>query len=237
MESRPLIVALDFPNRDEALPFLSPFEGKNLFVKVGMELFYKEGQSFIYALKEQGHHIFLDLKLHDIPTTVKRAMTQLASLEVDIVNVHAMGGVEMMKAAKEGLVAGTKAGGKVPTCIAVTQLTSTSEEMMQRELMIPGSLEDHVLHLCGRVKEAGLDGVVCSAQEVQLIRQTIEAPFYTVTPGIRRAEDAANDQQRVVTPQLAAAYGADAIVVGRGITRANNPVEAYREYNKEWRQG
>lgn len=237
MASRPLIVALDFPSREEALQFLSPFEGENLFVKVGMELFYKEGQSFIYDIKEQGHHIFLDLKLHDIPTTVKRAMTQLASLEVDVVNVHAMGGVEMMAAAKEGLIAGTRVNGKVPTCIAVTQLTSTSEEMMQRELMIQGSLEDHVLHLCGRVKEAGLDGVVCSAQEVQLIRRTIESPFYTVTPGIRRAEDAANDQQRVVTPQLAAAYGASAIVVGRGITRADNPVEAYREYEKEWRQG
>ncbi|MDQ0253788.1 orotidine-5'-phosphate decarboxylase [Evansella vedderi] len=237
MTQRPLIVALDFPDREEALEFLTTFKNKKLFVKVGMELFYKEGRAFIYDLKEQGHHIFLDLKLHDIPTTVKRAMKQLASLEVDLVNVHAMGGVEMMRAAKEGLMEGTPANGSIPTCIAVTQLTSTSEEVMQKELKIAGTLNDHVIHLCHRVKDAGLDGVVCSAQEVQLIRKHIPSPFYTVTPGIRRNEDASDDQQRVVTPQLASHYGSDAIVVGRGITRAEDPLAAYEQYEKEWRQG
>ncbi|MFA9557392.1 orotidine-5'-phosphate decarboxylase [Evansella sp. AB-rgal1] len=237
MQKHPLIVALDFPTKENVLSFLTPFENRELFVKVGMELFYREGVPFLYDLKSKGHSIFLDLKLHDIPNTVKRAMQQLASLEVDIVNVHAMGGVQMMSAAKEGLVAGTPAGGKLPTCIAVTQLTSTSEEMMQKEFMISASLNDHVIHLCGLVKEAGLDGVVCSAQEVQRIREEIGSSFYTLTPGIRRKEDAADDQQRVVTPFLAAEYGADAIVVGRGITRADNPVLAYDQYEQEWRRG
>ncbi|ADU30821.1 orotidine-5'-phosphate decarboxylase [Evansella cellulosilytica] len=236
MQQYPLIVALDFPTKEEVNQFLEPFQNQQLFVKVGMELFYREGIPFINELKEKGHQIFLDLKLHDIPTTVKRAMKQLAQLEVDIVNVHAMGGIEMMRAAKEGLIAGTKANGSVPLCIAVTQLTSTSEAVMQNEMKIPFTINDHVLHLCHCVKEAELDGVVCSAQEVRIIRENIPSPFYTLTPGIRRLSDSAHDQQRIVTPQLAAQYGSSAIVVGRGITRSDNPVEAYQLYFNEWSQ-
>ncbi|MDG5788257.1 orotidine-5'-phosphate decarboxylase [Evansella sp. AB-P1] len=233
---QPIIVALDFPNREEVKQFLLPFENQNLFLKVGMELFYKEGASLVHDLKSQGHRIFLDLKLHDIPTTVNRAMQQLASLEVDIVNVHAMGGVEMMKAAKEGLYAGTPSNKELPKCIAVTQLTSTSEEVLHNELYIKSTINDHVLHLCHQVKKAGLDGVVCSAQEVKMIRSELGTSFYTVTPGIRRSEDAADDQHRVVTPKLAGEYGANAIVVGRGITRAVDPFLAYKQYENEWRQ-
>ncbi|MBU9720413.1 MULTISPECIES: orotidine-5'-phosphate decarboxylase [Bacillaceae] len=234
MQQQPLIIALDFPTKEEALHFLEQFKGESLFVKVGMELFYREGAPLIKTLKEMGHEIFLDLKLHDIPTTVKRAMKQLAALEVDLVNVHAMGGIEMMKAAIEGLKEGAKSPEKVPMCIAVTQLTSMSEEEMKKELNIQSTLKDSVLHLCHSVREAGLDGVVCSAQEVPAIRENIGDDFYTVTPGIRRETDAVNDQHRVVTPGMAAEMGSSAIVVGRGITRANDPIEAYLQYKREW---
>src|SRR4051794_22437574 len=160
-----LIIALDFANGSEVNRFLQPFEGKELFVKVGMELFYQEGPSIIHQIKEKGHHIFLDLKLHDIPNTVKSAMKGLARLECDLVNVHAAGGKEMMTAALEGLEAGTTSGRKRPACIAVTQLTSTSEEQMNQEQLIPVSLEESVMHYALLTKEAGLDGVVCSAWE------------------------------------------------------------------------
>ncbi|WP_280769052.1 orotidine-5'-phosphate decarboxylase [Salipaludibacillus daqingensis] len=235
MQRRPLIVALDFATKQEVITFLSAFRNEKLFVKVGMELFYREGPRFVYELKEQGHDIFLDLKLHDIPTTVKRAMKQLANLEVDLVNVHALGGVDMMKAAKEGLDLGTAMGKKAPSCIAVTQLTSTSSEMLANELAIPASLDDHVIHLCDQVKKADLAGVVCSALEVPKIQDSFSSSFLTVTPGIRRLEDAANDQSRVVTPGKAKELGSTAIVVGRGITRATEPIYAYEQYVKEWR--
>lgn len=237
MMSNPLIVALDLPSRSEVREFLQVFSKEKLFLKVGMELYYREGAPLIYELKEQGHDIFLDLKLHDIPTTVFRAMKQLAELEVDIVNMHAMGGVDMMKAAKEGLAEGAKSANLMPKCIAVTQLTSTTEEMMQQGLLTSASLDEHVLHLCKQAEMAGLDGVVCSAQEVDMIHRKISPSFLTVTPGIRRKEDAKDDQKRIVTPQEAAKLGSDAIVVGRGITRAEDPLQAYREYKREWEMG
>jgi len=235
MQRRPLIVALDFATKQEVITFLSAFQNKKLFVKVGMELFYREGPRLVYELKEQGHDIFLDLKLHDIPTTVKRAMKQLANLEVDLVNVHALGGVDMMNAAKEGLDSGTPMGKTPPPCIAVTQLTSTTPDVLANELGIQTSLEEHVIHLCNQVQKAELAGVVCSALEVTKIQQRFTPSFFTVTPGIRRLEDVANDQARVVTPGKARELGSTAIVVGRGITRANDPAYAYEQYVKEWR--
>ncbi|WP_096189192.1 orotidine-5'-phosphate decarboxylase [Evansella halocellulosilytica] len=235
MQSNPLIIALDFADKKDVDSFLNRFDDEKLFVKVGMELFYREGPSLVYSLKEMGHHVFLDLKLHDIPHTVKRAMTQLAKLEVDLVNVHAMGGVAMMEAAAEGLDIGTQSGQKT-MCIAVTQLTSTSEEVMKNEQGITGSLPDHVLHLCKQVRKAKLDGVVCSALEVPMIQAAVGSPLYTVTPGIRRISDRNNDQHRVVTPQQAREYGSDAIVVGRGVTRAEDPLTAYKLYETEWRE-
>lgn len=235
MEGRPLIVALDFATKQEVTAFLSKFPNEKLFVKVGMELFYREGASLIYELKEQGHDLFLDLKLHDIPTTVKRAMTQLANLNVDLVNVHALGGVDMMKAAKEGLYSGTPMGKTPPPCIAVTQLTSTTTEMLANELAVPTPLDEHVIHLCNQVSKAELAGVVCSALEVTKIQQQFTPSFLTVTPGIRRSEDAADDQIRVVTPERAKELGSSAIVVGRGITRAKDPAYAYHQYAREWR--
>jgi len=235
MQRRPLIVALDFATNQELTTFLSAFPNEKLFVKVGMELFYREGPRLVYELKEQGHDIFLDLKLHDIPTTVKRAMKQLANLEVDLVNVHALGGVDMMNAAKEGLDSGTPMGKTPPPCIAVTQLTSTTPDVLANELGIQTSLEEHVIHLCNQVQKAELAGVVCSALEVTKIQQRFTPSFFTVTPGIRRLEDVANDQARVVTPGKARELGSTAIVVGRGITRANDPAYAYEQYVKEWR--
>ncbi|MBO9130234.1 orotidine-5'-phosphate decarboxylase [Bacillus sp. 165] len=232
--SQSLIVALDFPSKKEVEQFLASFNGKSLFVKVGMELFYKEGPSIITYLKEQGHSIFLDLKLHDIPNTVKSAMRSLASLEVDMVNVHAAGGTKMMQAALEGLEEGTAAGKKRPLCIAVTQLTSTSEEVMQQELWINKPLEETVLHYAKLAQESGLDGVVCSTLEVPSIRKICGDHFFTVTPGIRLASDAVNDQVRVATPATARENGCSYIVVGRSITKAENPLAAYEMISKQW---
>jgi orotidine-5'-phosphate decarboxylase len=229
-----LIVALDFPSKKEVEQFLAAFNGKQLFVKVGMELFYKEGPSIITYLKKQGHAIFLDLKLHDIPNTVKSAMRSLANLEVDMVNVHAAGGTKMMKAALEGLEESTPAGKKRPICIAVTQLTSTSEETMQQELWIDKPLEETVLHYAKMAKESGLDGVVCSTLEVPSIRETCGENFVTVTPGIRLASDEVNDQVRVATPETAREYGCSYIVVGRSITKAENPLAAYETIHQQW---
>lgn len=229
-----LIIALDFPNRQEVFQFLQQFEGEKLFVKVGMELFYQEGPQIIHELKEKEHDIFLDLKLHDIPNTVFGAMKGLAGLGCDLVNVHAAGGSEMMEAAIEGLEAGTGAGRKRAVCIAVTQLTSTSEAQMQEEQLIPVSLTESVLHYARNAKEAGLDGVVCSSHEVGLIRERFGANFLTVTPGIRLSTDVVGDQKRVATPELAREFGASAIVVGRGITQAANPYESYLTYKKAW---
>ncbi|MEW9050409.1 MAG: orotidine-5'-phosphate decarboxylase [Neobacillus sp.] len=229
-----LIIALDFASADEAGQFLKPFKGQELFVKVGMELFYQEGPSIIHMLKDSGHRIFLDLKLHDIPNTVMSAMKGLAKLNCDLVNVHAAGGKEMMQAALEGLEAGTPAGMKRPYCIAVTQLTSTSKEQMNSEQLIPVSLEESVLHYSSLSKEAGLDGVVCSAWEAASIKNKL-GEFLTVTPGIRMENDLIGDQKRVATPVFARNEGVSAIVVGRSITRAADPVKSYHQWLDAWK--
>ncbi|MDR7236224.1 orotidine-5'-phosphate decarboxylase [Neobacillus drentensis] len=230
-----LIIALDFANGSEVNRFLQPFAGKELFVKVGMELFYQEGPSIIHQIKEKGHHIFLDLKLHDIPNTVKSAMKGLARLECDLVNVHAAGGKEMMAAALEGLEAGTSSGRKRPACIAVTQLTSTSEEQMKKEQLIPVSLEESVMNYALLTKEAGLDGVVCSAWEAAYIRENAGATFLTVCPGIRMTSDQVGDQKRVATPEFARNSGVSSIVVGRSITRSVDPVKSYEKWMDAWK--
>ncbi|MCM3767985.1 orotidine-5'-phosphate decarboxylase [Neobacillus niacini] len=230
-----LIIALDFPGLREVEQFLQPFSGKSLFVKVGMELFYQEGPEIIHRLKESGHQIFLDLKLHDIPNTVYGAMKGLARLECDLVNVHAAGGKEMMAAALEGLEAGTPAGSNRPLCIAVTQLTSTSEEQMKQEQLIPVSLEESVLHYAMLTREAGLDGVVCSAWEAAAIRKQSGESFLTVCPGIRMPVDGTGDQKRVTTPEFARKSGASSIVVGRSITRAVDPIASYQQWMEAWK--
>ncbi|WP_416720695.1 orotidine-5'-phosphate decarboxylase [Bacillus subtilis] len=228
------IIALDFASAEETLAFLAPFQQEPLFVKVGMELFYQEGPSIVKQLKERNCELFLDLKLHDIPTTVNKAMKHLASLGVDLVNVHAAGGKKMMQAALEGLEEGTPAGKKRPSLIAVTQLTSTSEQIMKDELLIEKSLIDTVVHYSKKAEESGLDGVVCSVHEAKAIYQAVSPSFLTVTPGIRMSEDAANDQVRVATPAIAREKGSSAIVVGRSITKAEDPVKAYKAVRLEW---
>lgn len=232
---RSLIIALDFPGKKEVLHFLSLFpEKEKLFVKVGMELFYQEGPEIVAVLKEKGHSVFLDLKLHDIPNTVYGAMKGLAKLQCDLVNVHAAGGKKMMEASMEGLEAGTPTGGKRPLCIAVTQLTSTSERQMQMEQLIQASLEESVLHYASLANEAGLDGVVCSSREAGKIRNRFGEQFFIVTPGIRLESDDVQDQKRVATPGFARENGVSAIVVGRGITKADNPYEKYLLYKQAW---
>lgn len=230
-----LIIALDFPDGKEVEQFLQPFKGQELFVKVGMELFYQEGPAIVRLLKEAGHRIFLDLKLHDIPNTVKSAMKGLARLQCDVVNVHASGGKEMMEAALEGLEAGTAAGEKRPRCIAVTQLTSTSQQQMNQEQLIPVSLTESVLHYASLTKAAGLDGVVCSALEAGLIRQNLGPSFLTVCPGIRMQTDQAQDQKRIATPEFARESGVSAIVVGRSITRAADPLASFKQWMEVWK--
>ena len=228
--SSDVIVALDFKNLEETLAFLAPFSGHDqLYLKVGMELYLQNGPQVLSALKERGHRIFLDLKLHDIPNTVKSAMKVLSQLGVDMTNVHAAGGVEMMKAAREGL--GTQA-----KLIAVTQLTSTSEAQMREFQNIQTSLQESVIHYAKKTAEAGLDGVVCSAQEVQLIKQATNPDFICLTPGIRPQGAAVGDQKRVMTPADAYQIGSDYIVVGRPITQAENPVVAYHAIKDEWTQ-
>ncbi|EAE6297311.1 orotidine-5'-phosphate decarboxylase [Listeria monocytogenes] len=227
------IIALDFQTYEEVEQFLAKFSGENLSVKVGMELFYSNGPSIVEKIKQQNHEIFLDLKLHDIPNTVKSAMVGLAKLGVDMVNVHASGGKNMMEAALEGLEIGSVSG-KRPKIIAVTQLTSTSESSMQSEQLIKTSLLESVLHYSALTNQAGLDGVVCSALEAEDIKQQNGADFLRITPGIRLASDAADDQIRVVTPEKARLIGSTDIVVGRSITRANDPVAAYNQVLKEW---
>lgn len=229
-----LIIALDFPNRTEVERFLSHFAGEKLYVKVGMELFYSEGPGIVSYLKEQGHQVFVDLKLHDIPNTVKSAMRSLARLGADMVNVHAAGGTKMMRAAWEGLAEGTPAGQERPLCIAVTQLTSTSETVMQQELWIDKPLQETVLHYAQLAKESGLDGVVCSALEAEAVRNACGNGFHTVTPGIRQAADSTDDQIRVVTPEDARKLGSSYIVVGRSITGAEHPLQAYKTIQEQW---
>lgn len=222
-----IIIALDFPTGKKALSFLDLFEGEQLYVKVGMELFYSEGPSIVRAIKAGGHKVFLDLKLHDIPNTVKSSMKVLASVGADMVNVHAAGGIRMMKAAVEGLEDGST-GAARPEIIAVTQLTSTDQETMNSELKINGELKDVVLAYARNAQEAGLDGVVCSAWESEEIHAGTSDSFITVTPGIRLLGDAKGDQSRVATPARAKEMGSDYLVIGRSITKADDPVKAYR---------
>ena len=232
MDSR-ICIALDFETKDQVQAFLEKFQDEKLYVKVGMELFYGEGIEIIKMIKAMGHKIFLDLKLHDIPNTVKSAMKQLAKLDVDIVNVHASGSVAMMKAAIAGLEAG-KTGDKRPLCIAVTCLTSLDQEVISNELLIQDSLENVVLQWAKNAKEAGLDGVVCSPLESPIIHQNIGQEFLTVTPGIRLVTDDVNDQKRVTTPAMARELTSSYIVVGRTITGATDPVATYHEVYKQF---
>ncbi len=226
-----VIIALDFPSAQEVYAFLDRFKEEKPFVKIGMELFYAEGPEIVRQVKARGHRIFLDLKLHDIPNTVKSAMRVLSRLEVDMVNVHAAGTADMMRAAVEGL---TREDGTRPLLLAVTQLTSTSEERMRGELLISASMPETVAHYAKNARDAGLDGVVCSPLEAALVKQACGNDFLTVTPGIRFADSAADDQRRVMTPEKARRSGSDFIVVGRPVTRADDPVAAYRRCVREF---
>ena len=229
------IIALDFPSQQDVIVFLEQFpKEESLFVKVGMELFYKEGPQIVKMLIEIGHDVFLDLKLHDIPNTVQSAMKNIASLGVKITNVHAAGGKEMMKAALKGLEEGTKEGNNRPELIAVTQLTSTSEEQMQHDQLIQVSLEESVAHYAKTTAESGLDGVVCSALEVKKIKDETNEKFVCLTPGIRPTNAAVGDQKRVVTPSQANQIGSTYIVVGRPITQSSTPYESYITIKNEW---
>lgn len=221
------IVALDFSKKEDVMNFLAQFK-EPIYVKVGMELTYAFGFEMIREIKARGHKIFLDLKLHDIPNTVKNGMKNLAKLDVDIVNLHAAGGSAMMKAAMEGLEEGA-VNGKRPLCIAVTQLTSTSQDTMNEELLIPGDVKDVVISYAKLAKESGLDGVVCSVHEARAIHEACGNEFLTVTPGIRLASDSKDDQKRVATPSFAKEEGCDYIVVGRSITKSENPLKTYQE--------
>ncbi|WP_210363762.1 orotidine-5'-phosphate decarboxylase [Bacillus sp. REN3] len=230
-----LIIALDYPERRQALEFVEKFENEQLFLKVGMELYYSEGPLIIEEIKKRGHKIFLDLKLHDIPNTVKSAMKVLARMGCDLVNVHAAGGSEMMSAAVEGLEAATPAGMRRPFCIAVTQLTSTSEEQVREEQLVGASLAASVMHYASLADNSGLDGVVCSPHESKQIHDTLGSRFLTVTPGIRPAGSNVQDQKRVATPGMAREFGASAIVVGRPITGSDDPVASYYKILDEWK--
>ena len=228
---RDVIIACDFSSAEETYKFLDKFTGKKPFVKIGMELFYAEGPEIVRQLKKRGHQIFLDLKLHDIPNTVKKSMAVLSRLDVDMCNLQAAGTIEMMRAALEGL---TRADGTRPLLIAVTQLTSTSEERMHKDLLIEGNINDVVVHYAKNAKEAGLDGVVCSPLEAGIVKEACGKAFITVTPGIRFADGAVGDQVRITTPERAKEIGTDYIVVGRPITAAENPVEAYERCLNEF---
>ena len=219
-----VIVACDFASKAQTLEFLDRFTGRKPFVKIGMELFYAEGPDIVREIKDRGHKIFLDLKLHDIPNTVKSAMAVLTGLGVDIINVHAAGTKRMMEAALEGL---TRPDGTRPLLIAVTQLTSTDQQAMEEDLWIEKPLPEVVMHYAKCAEDAGLDGVVCSPLEAKAVHETCGAQFLTVTPGVRFAESAAGDQKRIMTPQQARIEGCDYIVVGRPITRAEDPMAAY----------
>lgn len=228
-----VIIACDFGNAEEALAFLDKFSGceRKPFVKIGMELFYGAGPDIVREIKRRGHRIFLDLKLHDIPNTVRKTMKVLSALDVDMTNLHAAGTVEMMKAAIEGL---TRPDGTRPLLIAVTQLTSTSEERMHDELLISGRIGDVIAQYAANAKEAGLDGVVCSPLEASIVKDRCGKDFLAVTPGIRFADAAADDQVRITTPARAKEIGSDFIVVGRPITAAADPVAAYERCIKEF---
>ena len=228
---RDVIIACDFASRKDTLEFLDKFQGKKPFVKIGMELFYAEGPDIVREIKARGHKIFLDLKLHDIPNTVKKAMAVLSRLDVDMTNVHAAGTVSMMQAALEGL---TRPDGTRPLLIAVTQLTSTSEERMKADLLINEPIDKVVMHYAGCAKAAGLDGIVCSPLEAEKVHNTCGRDFITVTPGVRFADGEKGDQVRVMTPAEAKRIGSDYIVVGRPITAADDPVAAYERCVSEF---
>ncbi|MET3575232.1 orotidine-5'-phosphate decarboxylase [Bhargavaea ullalensis] len=229
------IIALDFPAPDDALEFLRDIPGR-LSVKIGMELYLQNGPSVVERIREAGHDIFLDLKLHDIPNTVGQAMKGLAQLGVGMVNVHAAGGREMMERALEGLEAGTPAGAERPALIAVTQLTSTGEDQMRLEQGIAGTLEQSVLRYARLAKDSGLDGVVCSVHEAAAIRSACGESFLKVTPGIRLAGGESQDQKRIATPLEARKSGSTHIVVGRAITKAADPAEAYGAVKRQWEE-
>ena len=222
---RDVIIACDFASKEDTLRFLSQFTEEKPFVKIGMELFYAEGPAIVRELKARGHKIFLDLKLHDIPNTVKKAMAVLSGLDVDICNLHASGTITMMEAALEGL---TRPDGTRPLLIAVTQLTSTDQTRMENDLMIHAPIDEVVLHYAKNAKTAGLDGAVCSPLEARKVHDACGADFLTVTPGVRFADGDVGDQKRVMTPAQAKEIGSDYIVVGRPITAAADPVAAYR---------
>lgn len=220
-----VIIACDFAGKEQVMSFLDKFGDERPFVKIGMELYYATGPDMVKELKARGHKVFLDLKLHDIPNTVKKSMNVLSTLGADIVNVHAAGTVAMMEAAVEGV---TRPDGSRPLVIAVTQLTSTSEERMQKDLLIGAPLVDTVLHYAENAKKAGLDGVVCSPLEAGAIHERCGQDFFTITPGIRFADGEVGDQVRVTTPEKAKEIGSDYIVVGRPITQAEDPVAAWK---------
>lgn len=226
-----VIIACDFADKETALSFLDKFEGRKPFVKIGMELFYAEGPQIVREIKARGHKIFLDLKLHDIPNTVKKSMAVLSRLDVDMCNLHAAGTSRMMEAALEGL---TRPDGTRPLLIAVTQLTSTDQEAMERDLLIKEPIDKVVMHYAETAKNAGLDGVVCSPLEAQKVHEVCGERFLTVTPGLRFADGDIGDQKRVMTPEQAKKIGSDYIVVGRPITAAPDPVAAYERCIKEF---
>lgn len=229
---RDVIVALDFPSGPDALDFLDRFpQGEKPFVKIGMELFYTQGPDMVRAVRDRGHKIFLDLKLHDIPNTVRGAMRSLSRLDVDMVNLHAAGGSAMMSAALEGL---SRPDGSRPILIAVTQLTSTDSQTLREELLISTPMEETVLAYAENAAQSGLDGVVCSPLEAAAVKKRCGAHFLTVTPGIRFADSGADDQRRIMTPDRARSAGCDCLVVGRPVTRASDPVAAYRRCVREF---
>ena len=226
-----VIIACDFDSAEKTFTFLDQFKGRKPFVKIGMELYYAEGPSIVKEIKKRGHKIFLDLKLHDIPNTVKKSMAVLSRLDVDMCNLHASGTIRMMEAAIEGL---TREDGTRPLLIAVTQLTSTDEESMKRDLLIDQPIADVVMHYAHNAKLAGLDGVVCSPLEAGKVHERCGEGFLTVTPGVRFADGDIGDQKRVMTPEEAKRIGSDYIVVGRPITAASDPVAAYERCCKEF---
>src|SRR5699024_7629030 len=228
-----IFLALDFPTWDESKHFIKTHQLEGVPVKVGMELFYREGIHVIEKLKENNHPIFLDLKLHDIPTTVMRAMRNLASLEVDVVNVHALGGKEMIQKAKEGLQSRSSSR-HTTRLLAVTVLTSMDESIIHHDLRLEGTVEENVIHLASLAETSGADGVVCSVHEAKKIYEHCDRDFLTVTPGIRLATSNNDDQKRVATPSVAKSLGVSSIVIGRSITKADNPLQAYEQALKEW---
>ena len=226
-----VIVACDFSSAEKTFEFLDKFTGRKPFVKIGMELYYAEGPAIVREIKARGHKIFLDLKLHDIPNTVKKSMSVLSNLGVDITNLHAGGTVRMMEAALEGL---TRPDGTRPLLIAVTQLTSTDQESMENDLLIKAPIDEVVMHYAENAKKAGLDGVVCSPLEAGKVHERCGSSFITVTPGVRFADGEIGDQKRVMTPEQAKLIGSDYIVVGRPITAADDPVAAYERCVREF---